>query len=108
MDVHDSYKETFTSWAVTTKETKVRGSDHRGEFSTGVGLSQPCWEGATKLNCNILWGKWTCLQGCQTVKGICTTKSQYIGMASVSDYVASVQMQTTSSSNKNVYKFIFY
>ena len=30
--------------------------------------------GETKLNCNTLWGKWICLQGCKTVKGILTTK----------------------------------
>ena len=37
MGVHNCYKETFTLWAVTTKETKVRGSDHLGEFLTSQG-----------------------------------------------------------------------
>ena len=37
MGGHDSYRETFTSWAATTKETKGEGSDHRGEFRIGYG-----------------------------------------------------------------------
>ena len=42
MGVHNSYMETFTSWGTkTTKVTKVRGSDHRGEFRIGHGSSQP-------------------------------------------------------------------
>ena len=30
--------------------------------------------GETKIICNTLWGKWTCLQGCKTVEGMNTTK----------------------------------
>ena len=37
MGVHDSYMETFTWCVVTTKEMKVRGSDHRGKFRFGHG-----------------------------------------------------------------------
>ena len=37
MGVHDSFREAFTSRAVNTKETKVRGSDHREEFRIGHG-----------------------------------------------------------------------
>ena len=36
MGGHDSYRETFTLWAVTTRETG-EGSDHRGDLSVGKG-----------------------------------------------------------------------
>ena len=35
--VHDSFRETFTLWVVNRKETKARGSDHRGELRIGHG-----------------------------------------------------------------------
>ena len=71
MGVHDSYRETFTSLAVTTsKETKARGSDHRGECGTGHD---------NKLICNTLcmgeyWTHLTVFQGRKTIKGIYTSK----------------------------------
>ena len=34
---HDNHRETFTSWAVTTKESKMRGSDHSAELRIGHG-----------------------------------------------------------------------
>ena len=37
MGVHESYKETFTSWAETTNVTKMRGRDHLGGYRIGHG-----------------------------------------------------------------------
>ena len=77
MGEQDFYRETFALWVINTKVTKVNASDHRGEFRFGHGLNQQ-WRERLKLNCNTLCGKWICLQvcrqGCNTVKGIYTTK----------------------------------
>ena len=72
MDEQDSSSETFALWVVNTKVTKVNGSD---QFT----IVESLLAGKAQINFNkILWGKWTrlqvCKQGCNTVKGIYTTK----------------------------------
>ena len=65
-------RDTFTSWAVTTKETKVRGSGHRGEFRI-VRVYLQCTMGEVDLSATLLKEL--------GVKGIYATKKS-IGMAS--------------------------
>ena len=61
MIVHDSYRETFTSWAVTTKNTKVRGRDLGGEL--GLVRAEVSHGGRDQVNLQyIKGGKWTRLQ----------------------------------------------
>ena len=52
MSVHDSYRETFTSWAVTTKEAKVRGVTIMKNYLLAKSEK-------TKFNCNCSLVKWT-------------------------------------------------
>ena len=77
MDIHDSYGESSPSWVVTTEETKVSGSVGV-TIVESLGLVMAS-VGETKLNCNTLWGKWTCLQrckqGCKTAIGTDTTRA---------------------------------
>ena len=86
MGVHYSYMEMFTSWAVSTKETQVRGRDHHGQFRIGHGWS--AMAGETKLICNTLRVQWIRLQGYEIAKGIYRAVSR---VASVSDFVATVE-----------------